>query len=313
MGRIVIIALSVVAICAISGIVLFMLFDDDGSSNDESSNPDVIEDYDYTILDSIKNVKQGDKILIRGIGDNVTGVMELTAVSIGKYTMTVDERSVYDCKNASRVSSYFFDGNISFDDFDKDGVLFDIESKPPEGVNVTKKGNEYLIDGSFTRTRDGLITTYVYDSLSIMSDPKFISYNPISVNGDMSIQTYADSDHDSTVYGNYSFKTIGSSLKVTMEETTKIKTVWFSDMWYDYMYASYPGERSGITVDKSTARIGNVIADVYTLNGTTEGDSGIHVYQNYKYYVYKGFGIKEDGVKDGIGRTSYMYYFRDLS
>ena len=231
---------------------------------------------DYSLLDSTDNIKEG-------------------------FTVTYDVTSEAGDTHSKRVVDSVEDGRVYFtlyvDHEDKTGYYkldrflpgypIDYVSDIPAGITVVKDGDRYTITGSM----DDYGSERMYD-LVIVYDGEHVH----SVEGTMTA-LYKDDGTDevevselTTVDGE-----VREKYSIVGYESGSMSIQFFMDMI---------GYVSPKVFEESTVEDGKycgVDVKIYTFNGTI----GLEEYTDYKYYVYNGHALKEEGDVESHGFTHH--------
>ena len=231
---------------------------------------------DYSLLDSTDNIKEGFTVTYEGVDEDGTvhSKKVVDSVENGKVNYTL----YIDIQNQS--SFYELDHFLP-------GFPIDYTSDIPAGIKVVKDGDRYTITG--TMENHGFDTTLnmaiVYDGEHV----QFVEGTMTTIYQDDGIDDLAISvfsTEDGKVRENYSL--VGC-------ERASMSVQRF---WEQIGYLP-PSVLKEATVEDG--RYGGVDVKIYTFNGKI----GSRTYTDYKFYVYDGHALKEEGEVESHGFTHH--------
>ena len=231
---------------------------------------------DYSLLDSTDNIKEGFTVTYDGVDEDGTvhSKKVVDSVENGKVNYTLN----IDIQNQS--SFYELDHFLP-------GFPIDYTSDIPAGIKVVKDGDRYTITG--TMENHGFDTTLnmaiVYDGEHV----QFVEGTMTTIYQDDGIDDLAISvfsTEDGKVRENYSL--VGC-------ERASMSVQRF---WEQIGYLP-PSVLEKATVEDG--RYGGVDVKIYTFNGKI----GSRTYTDYKFYVYGGHALKEEGEVESHGFTHH--------
>jgi hypothetical protein len=175
---------------------------------------------------------------------------------------------------------------------------FDYTATAPSGVTVTKDGNTYTINGSYTKSD----TTCSYDGLKIIFDGSTVTSVSGFYGSEIKKTSYVDSTENTV-------RTEDGKADVTVKRSYTDLAGRAVDEFYDWVLLSFdPADFSGpnVTVKETEGRVGNVKTQLYTINGTTSDD---RTFKDVEIHVYKGYILKADGEMDDEEQTYRAYIY----
>ena len=249
---------------------------------------------DLTILDSDENIVQGLTLTYKihdsdgkGYADAKTVVTEVDGNNV-KFTNTYKGR-------------WNNETNIELDSFSKSEAIFDYtdSSEIPEGVTVKKEGDSYRINGGFTEEFGSDYTKYTFKDLIITLDN---TEAVISVSGQITdeyVYTIDEGNYEKFT-DVYTYKTNDSVLYADWEFEGSSYCDITKDGFFEesVIYALSMDDYQGATITESSAKLGSLPIEVYTVNGEVGGVL-TEKYEDYKVYVYGKYIISVSGKIDG--------------
>ncbi len=262
--------LAIIVVIAAGGCVAYFILANDSHETD------------YTLLDSEHNIKKGLtlKFTIEEPQSHTVETYVVDSVTNGMVNLHYTGEST---DSDEKELSAYLPSNFYFDYTDKTEI--------PEGITVTKTGDDYEIAGMSYRFNYDLIqnTKETYD-LQIIYDGTAVT----KVEGSKVLEIlYQDSDSPTETI-KWEYSTIDS--KVFVSGKTNVLFSDQTDVSDFYSILKYDAQTYESIAVESEEKYGNVTVKVYTLNGTA---SNYWEYENYKFYVYNGYVIKEIGLKNG--------------
>ena len=273
MGKLAVLLGVVVVVAAAIGAYWFFFADQDELKSD------------YTLLDSDDKIKEGLTIKTKMELDDEVSDMEMVVDSVSggmvKYHFTSKGSIEYDLLVYKPL---YFD--------------FDYTATAPSGVTVTKDGNTYTINGSYTKSD----TTCSYDGLKIIFDGSTVTSVSGAYGSEIKKTSYVDSTENTV-------RTEDGKADVTTKRSYTDLAGRAVDEFYDWVFLSFdPADYSGpnVTVKETEGRVGNVKTQLYTINGTTSDD---RTFKDVEIHVYKGYILKADGEMDDDDQTYRLYIY----
>ena len=262
--------LAIIVVIAAGGCVAYFILANDSHETD------------YTLLDSEDKIKKGLtlKSTIEEPQCHTVETWVVDSVTNGMVNLHYTGEST---GSEEKELNTYLPSKFYFDYTDKTEI--------PEGITVTKTGNDYEITGmSYKFNIDLFQPTKETYNLHIIYDGTAVT----KVDGSKILEIlYQDSDsHTETIKWEYS--TIDS--KVVVSDKTNVLFSDQTDVSDFYSSLKYDAQTYESIAVESEEKYGNVTVKVYTLNGTA---SNYWEYENYKFYVYNGYVIKEIGLKNG--------------
>ena len=231
---------------------------------------------DYSLLDSTDNIKEGFTVTYDGVDEDGT----------------VHTKKVVDSVENGRVSYTHYiaiEDQLSFYNLDHflPGFPIDYVSNIPDGIKVVKDGDRYTITG--TMEDYGFDTTL---NMVIVYDGEHVQY----VEGSETT-IYQNDGTDELAISRFNTEDGKVREKFSMigYETADMSIQRFWEL-IGYLPPSVPEEA---TVEDG--RYDGVDVKIYTFNGKI----GTRTYTDYKFYVYDGHALKEEGDVESGGFTHH--------
>jgi len=231
---------------------------------------------DYSLLDSTDNIKEGFTVTYEGVDEDGTvhSKKVVDSVENGKvnYTLYIDIQD--------QSSFYELDHFLP-------GYPIDYTSDIPAGIKVVKDGDRYTITG--TMENHGFDTTL---TMAIVYDGEHVQF----VEGTMTT-IYQDDRTDDLAISVFSTEDgkVRENYSLVGCESASMSVQRF---WEQIGYLP-PSVLEESTVEDG--RYGGVDVKIYTFNGKI----GSRTYTDYKFYVYDGHALKEEGDVESHGFTHH--------
>ena len=275
-GKIIaVIAIVAVVVIAGAGVGIYFLLKDKGG------DPET----DYTLIDSTSNIKAGMTIKEKteSSKQNSDVTYKVTKVEGGTVTFTQKVKGTNSAE-----------GILVLEQFDPDKyasgiyiLAFDYrDSTLPEGINVTKEGNVYTINGTYSVKNPVMGIEQKFTDLKITIDSDVTAVNGKFTNDmDLAGEYYSNSSYD--------LNTADSKLKGTVDVSSYQEKTDGITAFYSHTLMYFTSSYKSIATSEPS-KYGNVDTTKYTLNGVaSEINFKDVVMQVYKDYILYGSGTAD--------------------